>query len=968
MSGLSGDQSDVTKQPSPELPAEGSTSVRRRASADRESPDAQVVNGDPPSTHSSVIAFDGAPVQPNDATVISNKPPSAPHVPMASVATAELGIMLEGERLGHFELEQFIGGGGMGAVFRGIDTSLGRTVAIKILSRQYAADEETTRRFQNEAQSAARLDHENIARVYFVGEDRGWHYIVLEFVDGENLRDLVNRSGPLSLPDFMMYALQIADALDHASSRDVVHRDIKPSNVLVTGDGRAKLVDMGLARLHQVEHSHDDLTASGVTLGTFDYISPEQARDPRSADVRSDLYSLGCTFYFMLTGKPPFPEGTVLQKLLQHQGDEAPDPRLLRPDLPEPVCRIMRKLLAKNPKDRYQEPSDLVADLVAVAEELQLHRRGPRDQLLAGFGSPTWYQRHLPWCVPTALLLLITLFVHYSSLGEATPRPPLPKLPNAPAPEASSGAARSTAALDADAARVSPARDDTAPGTPAAPSNGRKEPRSDALPRHSTNNDARGSSGPPKDGAAASPAAAADPFVTSPGAVKTPDGGAAPEAVARGVTDPPPLPPSPLDIVPAPVKTAFVVDGKGEMENSFATVGDAIRAAMSTAGADVATIELRFNGRLPTAERPMTLRNKLTIRAAAGFHPVVHFRPEFDDPALAPHSMITISRGGLNLSNVHLELDLTGNVSSGDWTLVECAAAKQVKLMNCWLTIRNAAADLSARLRDVSFFRVDSPRSSNGTITGETADSLSTRIELENCVARGEAAFLRGNGLESVEFSWRNGLLATSEHFIEVYSRSSTSIPTGQELNVQLYHVTANVRSGLVYMDLRQDHPVMTRAKINCSDCILITVDAPLIEQRGPKSTAELQSYLTWSAAQNFYENFSVFWATDSFQDSPMKMDWTAWQERWGDQERPDRPLAVRWSSQPPAGLALSSHTRSDYQLLNDKSNPAHGAAFDMSDAGAKFDAIPQFSLSTIVPREPSEADDATTRGPTDTP
>src|SRR5205085_4312833 len=134
-----------------------------------------------------------------------------------------------------------------------------------------------------------------------------------------------------------------AEALAHSSSRDVVHRDIKPSNVLVTAGRHVKLVDMGLARLHQVESS-DDLTASGVMLGTFDYISPEQARDPRSADVRSDIYSLGCTLYFMLAARPPFPDGTALQKLLWHSGEDPPDPRRFRPEIPPHIIRLLEKM------------------------------------------------------------------------------------------------------------------------------------------------------------------------------------------------------------------------------------------------------------------------------------------------------------------------------------------------------------------------------------------------------------------------------------------------------------------------------------------------------------------------------------------------------------------------------------------------------------------------------------------------
>ncbi|MDP6466997.1 MAG: serine/threonine-protein kinase, partial [Pirellulaceae bacterium] len=273
----------------------------------------------------------------DERTVISKRRPLPSPEMLRPVKPNEIGASLAGEQLGHFELEEFIGGGGMGAVFRAVDNTLGRTVAVKVVSNE-STDEETLRRFRNEAQSAARLDHSNIARVYYVGEDQGWNYIVFEYIEGVNIRDLVEHKGPLLPEEAVSYMLQVAEALDHASERDVVHRDIKPSNVLVMPDGRAKLVDMGLARLHHVDSPANDLTATGVTLGTFDYISPEQARDPRCADVRSDLYSLGCTLYYMLTGMPPFPEGTVLQKLLSHSSDPPPDPRELRPEIPDEIA------------------------------------------------------------------------------------------------------------------------------------------------------------------------------------------------------------------------------------------------------------------------------------------------------------------------------------------------------------------------------------------------------------------------------------------------------------------------------------------------------------------------------------------------------------------------------------------------------------------------------------------------------
>ncbi len=362
----------------------------------------------------------------DEPTVITRNPPGSGSGAPRANGPLELGRMLAGERLNHFELMEYVGGGGMGAVFRARDTMLGREVALKVLSRDQGADDETRRRFQNEAQSAARLDHENIARVYYVGEDRGLNYIVFEFIEGINLRDHVEQKGPLPLAEALSYAMQIAKALDHASSRDVVHRDIKPSNVLITSDGKAKLVDMGLARLHQMNAPGADLTASGVTLGTFDYISPEQARDPRSADVRSDIYSLGCTVYFMLTGRPPFPEGTVLQKLLQHNSDEPPDPREFNAELPVQVSDVVRRMLAKNPRRRYQTPGELMGDLLALAEQTGLSAAAwgwPGTAATQPVAEVSLVERHLPWVVPVTLLLAAVIAIDVLSRPSASDQP-----------------------------------------------------------------------------------------------------------------------------------------------------------------------------------------------------------------------------------------------------------------------------------------------------------------------------------------------------------------------------------------------------------------------------------------------------------------------------------------------------------------------------------------------------------------
>ncbi len=351
-----------------------------------------------------------------DKTIISQRPVAAPEEFYRQMPLADLAAMLEGRVLDHFSVQQMIGGGGMGAVFRGLDQRLNREVAIKVMpgSRR---DPEALRRFRLEAQAAARLDHPNIARVFYVGEAEQWNYIVFEFIDGVNIRDLVEMQGPLSVDDAVFFTRQVAEALQHAAERGVVHRDIKPSNILVTASGKAKLVDMGLARDTSTEKSTGDQTASGITLGTFDYISPEQARNPRDADVRSDLYSLGCSLFFMLTGNPPFPDGTALQKLLNHGSVPPPDPRGWRDDLSDQLYEILMKLMAKRPNDRYQRPVELVNDLQVLAELENLPRsQAPSTLSLSStIAQPTILEASAPWLIAIACLLGSTFWLQTQS-------------------------------------------------------------------------------------------------------------------------------------------------------------------------------------------------------------------------------------------------------------------------------------------------------------------------------------------------------------------------------------------------------------------------------------------------------------------------------------------------------------------------------------------------------------------------
>lgn len=366
------------------------------------------------------------PPQGSDETVIrtvSSVNGSGQHFSGGSLA--ELAESLVGQQIDDLHLETLIAIGGMGAVFKAQDLKLSRVVAVKIIPSAQR-DEDSIRRFRVEAQSAAKLDHPGIARVYYTSDAGAWSYIVLEYVEGTNLRDLVASHGPLTVDDAVYVTRQIADAIDHASSRGVVHRDIKPSNVLMTNSGQVKLVDLGLARTTSAEKSVAEETASGVTLGTFDYIAPEQARDPRSADVRSDIYSLGCTLYYLLSGDPPFPEGTALQKLLNH-GSENPDSiSELREDVSRNLEAILAKMMAKKPVNRYQRPQELISDLMVLAEMEGLAKSGAAagTSLYRVASEPTNLERLLPWIGAIGVAFFIAIVLAYSNQGsELSVRP-----------------------------------------------------------------------------------------------------------------------------------------------------------------------------------------------------------------------------------------------------------------------------------------------------------------------------------------------------------------------------------------------------------------------------------------------------------------------------------------------------------------------------------------------------------------
>jgi serine/threonine protein kinase len=270
-------------------------------------------------------------------------------------------------RMGQYEIGAHIASGGMGHVYRGRDLQNERDVALKILSRETAAQPAMLERFRREARSASKLQHENIVTVYDHGEIGGAYFLAMEYIDGIDLHDYVKRKGPLDPEEARLIILQGARALEHAASHRIVHRDIKPSNFLVVrkqGQPLVKLTDFGLAR--EISPDEFRVTRAGTTVGTVDYMSPEQARDSSAADIRSDLYSLGSTWYHLLTGQAPFPDGGLGERLIKIMTEKPPDPRELNPHISDQTWGILSRLLEKEPGERFQTPRELIKALVRL--------------------------------------------------------------------------------------------------------------------------------------------------------------------------------------------------------------------------------------------------------------------------------------------------------------------------------------------------------------------------------------------------------------------------------------------------------------------------------------------------------------------------------------------------------------------------------------------------------------------------
>lgn len=378
--------------------------------------------------------------------------------------------------LGSYLILDQIGSGGMGQVFLGEHTRMQRLVALKVLP-PHAYDDPTARtRFFREARAAAQLDHPNIVRIYDLCEEGRLLFLVLEYVDGTSLQQIVSRHGPLSIAQACDYVRQAAFGLLHAWELGFIHRDIKPANLLLDRHGVIKILDFGLVRsLHDADGGITRRLDNAV-LGTADYVAPEQAIDSSAVDIRADLYSLGATFYFLLAGHPMFPEGKTAQKLLWQQMREPTPIHQLRPEVPLELSAVIHRLLRKKPDERFQHPAELLEALapfvpaqVPPPDAAWLPERIGRVARLANAGPASFTGS-------TSQVLVAALRGNSAPF----PGPPSSGIRPLPHPIAPTTSALSAEETQPDAPRVQPpafhpvapitaASPNTVPTTPAAP-------------------------------------------------------------------------------------------------------------------------------------------------------------------------------------------------------------------------------------------------------------------------------------------------------------------------------------------------------------------------------------------------------------------------------------------------------------------------------------------------------------------
>ncbi len=324
----------------------------------------------------SLLILDETPALPSvirSAPLLSNEIPVGPAIatPAGAAAPREgAGDPMISKVIGGCQILDRVAKGGMGVVYKARQLNLGRTVAIKILSEELSEDSSYVERFIQEARSAAVLSHGNIVHIIDVGEHSGIYFIIMEYVDGKNLREVLLRQSSMEIRQALLIGLQVSQALQHAHRRGIIHRDIKPENIMITRDWAVKLADLGLAKKVAGGEPGGGLTHAGAILGTPFYMAPEQAKDFSRVDQRSDIYSLGVTLYKALTGKVPFDGRTPIEAMIKAIEGKRLGMRELRPEIPIEVEAMVDRMMHRLPEERYQEAGQVITAIEVIMSSI----------------------------------------------------------------------------------------------------------------------------------------------------------------------------------------------------------------------------------------------------------------------------------------------------------------------------------------------------------------------------------------------------------------------------------------------------------------------------------------------------------------------------------------------------------------------------------------------------------------------
>ena len=825
--------------------------------------------------------------------------------------------LAEPVRLEHFDVQRIIGRGGMGAVYLARDTRLNRDVALKVLAPEHTSSQSSMDRFRNEARAAARLDHDNIARVHYLGGQFSHEptsalsgpalpFIAFEFVEGTNVRQLIRKRGAFSTDDAIRAAFQLGHALRHTHACGVVHRDIKPSNVIITPSGRVKLVDLGLARTEDPDASRD-LTVAGTTLGTFDYISPEQAKDPRIADIRSDIYSLGCTLYHMVVGKPPYPEGTMLQKLLDHQDRIVPDAHAMNKAVPVEFSDLIRRMMDSQPSERPQTPDELLFELSRVSGELGVQSSG-REGLVwvkdRSRRSGQGWREHLGWVIAGSILLLIAIFV--DQVGHPSPT----SSPQAAAEPSTAGADSSdseSASVDdlAIAIEDDPPKPVVDVGTVPKPSTPIKsvttaEPR-DELPLG-------------KELASETDATASD----------------SPAAKKRGMADLKPITaPLTLDTPTLEIVQPYAIVQNG-VTTTYATLTEAIKDA-----SDGARIEVREGGLIASESPFVRVSGKeVTIAPADDLtqRPKLQIvRPR--STSVTAVKLFQLQDGAtLRLYDIDVEIVVEGTATQAPWHIFSLEQYTELDLGNISLTVKNPTGV------DVSIVRAATDKSDATDLAFFPAT-----IPVEDCLIRGEAAFIDSDGICPIAASIDKSAFALSEPFLRV-SPPEMPMVDGVDSSINI-HFDRSTWAGLShFLSVKSDKEIAVAdvqlSSISNSVFASLNREVPLIAIEGPWYEDDLAPLVSWHSSNKFnYHSGEIAWQISSTEGvgAPITFDeLTARSSESQTEQSVDRAIVgeLRYPES-----AITAFGETEFKPVDDPGNPiVRGASGGRTSAGVPTD------------------------------